>query len=291
MNILTPGDSIGIAAPSGPFDRELLFQGISVLENIGFQVVIPDGIFETSGYLAGSDPHRAGIVNRLFADPRINAIFCARGGFGAMRMLPMLNIDIICKNPKIIMGFSDVTAILAFLYSECGIPVFHGPMMEKLSKSHKKTIESVYTAITSEQTIEISIENGRILQSGIGRGRIIGGNLSTLCHLLGTPFMPDLKHHILFLEDINEAPYRIDRMLTQMKFAGCFDEIAGLVLGYFTNCGNTEEIISIVNRIFQDNDIPILWGLEAGHEEPNLTIPFGMESELDADHRILRILR
>ncbi|NJL59586.1 MAG: LD-carboxypeptidase [Desulfobacteraceae bacterium] len=291
MNALTPGDMVAIAAPSSPFDKELLFQGISVLENMGFRVFIPDGIFETSSYLAGSDQHRADILSRLFADPRINAIFCARGGFGAMRMLPFLDTEIIRKNLKIFMGFSDITAILSFLYSECNIPVFHGPMIAKLSESHPKTLESVYVALTSEQTIDINIENGRTLKNGIGRGRIIGGNLSTLCHLLGTPFMPDFKKHILFLEDINEAPYRIDRMLTQMKFAGCFEEIAGLVLGYFTNCGDAEDIIGIVNHIFQDNDIPILWGLETGHGEPNLTIPFGIEAELDADHRTLRILR
>jgi muramoyltetrapeptide carboxypeptidase len=291
MNALNPGDMVAVAAPSSPFDHELLVRGISILENMGFEVFIPDGIFETSGYLAGSDQHRADILNRLFADPRINAIFCARGGFGAMRMLPMLDTEIICKNPKIFMGFSDVTAILAFLYSECNIPVFHGPMIANLSESHPKTIESVYAALTSEQTIDIYAENGQTLKIGICRGKIIGGNLSTLCHLLGTPFMPDLKHHILFLEDINEAPYRIDRMLTQMKFAGYFNDIVGLLLGYFTNCGDAEEIIGIVNHIFQDKKIPILWGLEAGHGEPNLTIPFGIEAELDTDHRTLSVLK
>lgn len=291
MNALTPGNLIGIAAPSSPFDRELLVRGISILENMGFRVFIPDGIFEEIGYLAGSDQHRADILNRLFADPYINAIFCARGGFGAMRILPLLDTEIIRKNPKIFMGFSDVTALLVFLYSECSIPVFHGPMIAKLSESHPRTPESVYAALASEQTIDIYAENGRTLKSGECRAKMIGGNLSTLCHLLGTPFMPDLKNHILFLEDINEAPYRIDRMLTQMRLAGCFEEIAGLVLGYFTNCGDTREIIGIVNHIFQDKNIPMLWGLEAGHGEPNLTIPFGIEAELDADHRTLRVLK
>lgn len=285
-----PGDTIGIIAPSSPFEKDLLYQGAALFKSMGFQVLIPDDLFETNGYLAGSDQHRAEIVNRLFADTRIKAIMCARGGFGSMRILPLLDTEIIRKNPKIFIGYSDITAILSFLYSECKMSVYHGPIVAKLSQSHLKTQENLYSALTSETQAEIKPEYGQTLKSGISRGKIIGGNLSTLCHLIGTPFMPDLKKHILFLEDINEAPYRIDRMLTQMKLSGCFGEINGLVLGYFENCGDSEEIIEIIKHIFCDYEIPILWGIEAGHGEPNLTIPFGIEAELDADHHKLRFL-
>lgn len=288
MKILKPhplvsGDIIAIAAPSSPFEKESLYRGISVLEETGFHVMIPDGLFEKEGYLAGDDRHRADILHRLFADKRVKAVICARGGFGSMRILPLLDTELIRNNPKIFVGFSDITALLSVLYSQCGLTVFHGAMAEKLADSDPKTTESLRMTLCSEKLPVIRAENGMVIRSGIARGKVVGGNLSVLCHLLGTRFMPDFKGGILFLEDRGEAPYRIDRMLTQMKLAGCFRNIAGLVLGHFEGCGISEDIVKIIRDIFQENEIPVLWGLEAGHGQPNLTIPLGVEAVLDAD--------
>jgi muramoyltetrapeptide carboxypeptidase len=288
MNILkfsplVSGDIIAIAAPSSPFEKESLYRGISVLEEMGFRVMIPDGLFERDGYLAGDDRHRAEILHQLFADRRVKAIICARGGFGAMRILSLLDTEMIRNNPKIFIGYSDITALLSVLYSQCSLTVFHGQMMEKLADSDPKTKESLRMALCSEKLPAIKAENGLLIKGGIAHGKVIGGNLSVLCHLLGTRFIPDFTGAILFLEDTGEAPYRIDRMLTQMKLAGCFQNIAGLVLGHFEDCGKSEDIVKIINDIFQENNIPILWGLEAGHGLPNLTIPMGIDAVLDAD--------
>jgi len=286
---LIAGDIIAIAAPSSPFEKESLYRGISVLEEMGFRVMIPDGLFEREGYLAGTDRHRAEILHRLFADNSVKAIICARGGFGAMRILSLLDTELIRNNPKIFVGFSDITALLSVLYSQCGLTVFHGQMVEKLADSDPKTKESLRMALTSEKLPVIKAENGTVIKVGIAHGKVIGGNLSVLCHLLGTRFMPDFTGAILFLEDRNEAAYRIDRMLTQMKLAGCFQNIAGLVLGHFEDCGKSEDIVKIINDIFQENKIPILWGLEAGHGLPNLTIPMRIDAVLDADGLTLNI--
>jgi len=289
MITLVAGDIIAIAAPSSPFEKESLYRGISVLEEMGFRVMIPDGLFEREGYLAGTDRHRAEILHQLFADNRVKAIICARGGFGAMRILPLLDTEMIRNNPKIFVGYSDITALLCVLYSQCGVTVFHGQMVEKLADSDPKTRESLRMALTSEKLPVIKAENGAAIRGGIAKGKVIGGNLSVLCHLMGTRFMPDFNGRILFLEDRNEAAYRIDRMLTQMKLAGCFQNIAGLVLGHFEDCGKSEDIVKIINDIFQENKIPILWGLEAGHGLPNLTIPMGIDAVLDADGLTLNI--
>jgi len=246
--------------------------------------MIPDGLFEREGYLAGTDRHRAEILHQLFADRRVKAIICARGGFGAMRILPLLDTEMIRNNPKFFVGFSDITALLCVLHSQCGLTVFHGQMVEKLADSDLKTKESLRVALCSEKLPVIKAENGATIRGGIANGKVMGGNLSVLCHLLGTRFMPDFTGAILFLEDRNEAAYRIDRMLTQMKLAGCFENIAGLVLGHFEGCGKSEDVVRIINDIFQENNIPILWGLEAGHGLPNLTIPLGIDAVLDADN-------
>ena len=284
---LKPGDKIGIAAPASPFDMESYNLGIRVLESIGLNVSVLDGIFDANRYLAGSDANRANSLNKLFADTSIKAIICARGGYGSIRILPLLDYNIIRNNPKIFVGFSDVSAILSTIYAKCGFVTFHGPMVTTLSDASQKTKESMMAAFFSDSKPEITIKDGITLRQGSASGIVSGGNLATLCHLAGTPFEPSFKDHILFLEDRGEPTYKIDRMLTQMKMAGFFDGIAGLVLGFFEDCGEIEEVFSVVNNIFKDEDIPILAGFEAGHGRNNITIPFGITATLDSDKHSL----
>jgi muramoyltetrapeptide carboxypeptidase len=272
---LKRGDKVGIAAPASHFDMENFNTGVNVLESMGFYVSVLDDIFDKKTYLAGSDVHRANLLNKLFADSSIKAIICARGGYGSIRILPLLDYNIIRNNPKIFVGFSDVSAILSAIYTKCGLVTFHGPMVTTMA------------AFLSDSKLKITIKNGIALRHGSASGIVSGGNLATLCHLAGTPFQPSFKDHILFLEDRGEATYKIDRMLTQMKMAECFDGIAGLVLGSFDDCGKIKEVFSVVDNIFKDDDIPVLAGFEAGHGRNNITIPFGIKATLDSDRNLL----
>ncbi len=284
---LMPGDTVGIAAPSSPFDDDLFYRGAEILKSMGFRTLVPDNIFRKKGYLAGSDALRAEVLNRLFADRTVKAVMCARGGFGSMRILPMLDFEAIRKNPKIFIGFSDISALLWGIYRTCGLAVFHGPVITTLGHADMKTRESLSAILLSDRIPEIRPEKGITLGAGTASGPVIGGNLTTLCHLLGTAFAPDFREHILLLEDRGEAPYRIDRMLTQMKLAGCFERLAGLVLGSFESCGKADDIFRIVRNIFKEKKIPILAGIDAGHGTLNITVPFGIRATLDADRQVL----
>ena len=284
---LKPGDTIGIVTPAGPFDPERFMKGKTVLESMGFQTFFSEGIFQKHGFLAGTDIQRSDQVNRLFADPTVQAIVCARGGYGSMRILPFLDFETIQTHPKIFLGFSDISALLSVLYDQCNLVTFHGPVVTTLANATEKTLTALQTALTSPAALEITPENGTVIKQGVCSGLMAGGNLTTLCHLVGTSYAPNLKGKILLLEDVGEMPYRIDRMLTQMKLAGCFNEIAGLILGAFKECGHLNEIVEIFNNIFENADIPILAGFDMGHGEHNLTIPMGLGATLDTDKKRL----
>ena len=284
---LKPGDTIGVVAPAGPFDPEIFSQGLSTVESLGFRTLVSDEIFEKTGYLAGNDMQRARLVNQLFKDPAINAIICARGGFGSLRILPLVDFDVVRKNPKVFIGFSDITALLTAITTRSGLVAFHGPMVTTLATAPEFTCNILTTAIASDAPLEIIPADGIVIQAGQAKGPVVGGNLNTLCHLLGTPYQAGFKNHILLFEDRGEARYRIDRMVSQMKLAGCFEGIAGLVLGSFEDCGDLDGIYQIFQEHFQDIHIPILAGFDIGHGKQNLTIPFGIEAILDTDRQIL----
>lgn len=288
---LSPGDTIGIVAPAGPFDNETFERGIRVLIDMGFEVAVPPGLLKADGYLAGPDSHRAEFVNQLFADPSVDAIICARGGYGSLRILPLLDYATIANNPKIFIGFSDITALLTVLFVRCGLVTFHGPVVTSLADASAETGRSLFQAVSSDILLEYSLVNGKTVRSGCAAGVVGGGNLTTLCHLVGTPFAPDFNGKILFLEDRAEAPYRIDRMLAHMKLAGCFEGLAGIVLGSFEACGPMEDVIRIVADAFADKPFPILAGFDAGHGQNNFTLPFGIPAVLDADGHCLSYQR
>ena len=284
---LKPGDTIGIVAPASPFDQKTFGQGIRSLESMGFQTRVPDEIFEKNGYLAGSDSHRAGLVMQFFEDHSVNALLCARGGFGSLRILPLLDFKIIRQNPKIFVGHSDITALLAAITAKSRLVTFHGPLVTTLANAPEMTCSTLLTAISSNAIVELKPAQGIALKAGRARGRVIGGNLTTLCHMLATPFEPRFENHILLLEDRGEAHYRIDRMLFQMKLAGCFKGIAGIVLGSFQDCGSLDGIFRIFEEHFKDMSLPILAGFDVGHGPQNMTLPVGLEATLDADEQIL----
>ena len=284
---LGPGSVIGIAAPAGPFEPATLDRGVEVLRAMDFEVVVPDGLFDANGYLAGTDAHRADLLNRLFADPGIDAVMCARGGYGSLRILPLLDYARMAAQPKALIGFSDITALLTAVFSRCGLVTFHGPVVTTLADASKRTLAGLRAAVASDRPLTVRSEGATALRTGSASGPVCGGNLTTLCHLLGTPFAPRFRSRIVFLEDRGEAPYRVDRMLVHMRTAGCFEGIKGLVLGSFDDCGTPAEIQKIVTDVFQGAQFPILAGVEAGHTEPNLTLPLGVRAALDAGRRTL----
>ncbi len=289
-NKLVTGNRIGIVAPAGPFDADKFAAGCQVLVNLGFEPVVPGDLMRKTGYLAGDDAHRVSLLHQMFADPSIDAVHCARGGYGCMRLLPLIDFAMIRRHPKIFIGFSDITVLLTVFYMQAGLVTFHGPVVTSLGTGTPGTRQALTAAVSHGQSLEIISENGYVLKPGVGDGSVIGGNLTLLAHLTGTPYMPRYAGHILFLEDCNEPPYRIDRMLTQLRLAGCLEGIAGLMLGQFNNCGSLDELKAIVTDIFQDQDIPILGGFDIGHESTNLTLPIGLPARLDTDARRLTYL-
>ncbi len=278
---LAPGSRIGIAAPASAFDREELRRGCQVLEALGFRVHLPEGLFSVQGGFAGDDLHRARLLERLFADPEIEAVLCARGGWGSLRILPLLDYGAIARHPKALIGFSDATALLAAVAAAAGLVVFHGPLAAGLGDAGRETLAGLRRALCSGKPLSFRLPRRGILRPGRAAGRLAGGNLTTLCHLIGTPFAPSLANCLLFLEDRGEAPYRIDRMLTQMRLAGLLSGVRGVVLGSFRDCGPMPEIGRIVLEALGDRSLPVVSGLAAGHGEPNLTLPLGARAVLD----------
>lgn len=286
---LRPGDIIGVAAPASPFDQQAFERGIAVLESMGYQVKIPENLFMRHGYLAGSDTDRAALLMNLFEDESIKAVFCARGGFGSMKLLPLLDFEMICARPKILLGFSDITALLVTIYNRCGMVTFHGPIVTSLKKDSDKTCSALVAAIGSSRPIVLKPGKAVILNPGQATGRLVGGNLTSLCHLMGTPYEPHFEGHLLFLEDRGEAPYRIDRMLSQLHLAGHLDGVAGVILGSFQDCGPLEDVHSVIKEAFRHTGVPILAGFEIGHGTDNLTVPIGLEASLDTQDCSLQL--
>lgn len=277
---LKPGDTLGVCAPSARFDTEKFNMGIQVLKNLGFEVIVPEGVFGEKRYLAGDDVLRAHVVNQLFSDPKIDGIICARGGFGAMRILDHLDWGLIRRHPKPFVGYSDITAILLSIIKQTGNRVIHGPNVVSLADAPEETLESFYKTLTGSHD-KIEATSGHILKPGKCNGMLTGGNISTISHLMGTRFQPDFKDTVLFLEDIGEPAYKIDRMLTQMKMTGIFEGIRGVITGAFENCDNDEYIEEIVYEIFDDFHVPVLSGLDSGHGKINLSLCMGTDIEMD----------
>lgn len=287
---LKPGDTIGIVAPSSPFSREAFEKGIAVIRGMGFETCLADRLFEQRGYLAGEDALRAAGLQRMFADEGVQGIVCVRGGFGALRLLARLDYAAIASHPKPFVGFSDATALHQAFLTRAGLVTFHGPMVCSLGRDDavsRDTLERVLTGIPSR---EISVEKNRPLRKGIAEGVLVGGNLATLCHLQSTPYAQSLAGKILLLEEINEAPYRIDRMLTHMKIAGCFRGLAGVMVGQFEECGSPAQIEDILLDCFDDGVMPVSAGFAVGHGRRNETVALGLRARLDATTGILTYL-
>lgn len=287
---IKPGDTIGIVAPASPFGRDAFDKGTAILHDMGFSTKMGSGVFDRQGYLAGTDAQRVKQLHAMLVDDQVQAIVCARGGYGTMKLLADLDYGLCRQHIKPFIGFSDITALHLALQQNAGWVTFHGPMVTTLAQGDDLSRQALYDTLTGQVRQHCDLAQARCLQSGVSQGRLAGGNLATLCHLVGTPFAGNFEGAILLLEDTGEAPYRIDRMLTQMTLAGAFDGLAGVVLGTFDNCGAPDDLDALMQSHFSAMGIPVVAWAGVGHGERNLTLPLGINVRLDADHTKLEFL-
>lgn len=299
---LRPGDRVGVAAPAGVVASEAIIPGLMALRDMGLEPVLADGLFEVHRTQAGTEAHRLGQLIDLLERPDIPAIVCARGGYGCLRLLPGLTEWLArCSwppPPKILMGFSDITALFAGLNDYPGLRRIHGPMLTTLGSGGPSVTAAVRRLLFGQGPVILEASKAPqpdgssrpvVIHPGCGAeqvwGTVIGGNLATFCHLLGTPFFPHCPGAILVLEDVAEPSYKIDRMFTQLRLAGVFEDLAALVLGTFTDCGPPEVIRDIVTEAVVNQSgearFPVLAGFPVGHGAVNLPFPLGVFTRLD----------
>lgn len=296
---LAAGNTVGLIAPGSNTweDHEIHF-AMDILRSFGFKVKPGNNLFQRYGYLAGQDKDRAADVNAMFSDKNVDAIICLRGGYGSPRILPYVDYSAIAANPKVFMGYSDVTAILNSIYAQTGLITFHGPIakqsftdytvenFKKVLFSPKANIELATPPVFEAMEGQAEKDNRlTVITAGKASGRLIGGNLSLMVKLVGSPYEPDYQGKILFLEDVEEAPYRVDGMLTHLRLAGRLNKLAAVVFGKCTECTASSppslSLEQVLKDRFGDLNIPVLSGVMIGHIEDMSTIPVGAMATLD----------
>lgn len=299
---LRPGDLIGLIAPSGSsVDAEAAAKGKAALEKLGFRVRLgASALAKRYGYLAAPDELRASDLNAYFADPEVDGIVCLKGGYGTPRILDRLDYGAMAANPKLLIGYSDITGLHLAFDRYAGYPTMHGPMaMSMASGWDGYSRDSWLRAASADYPLgELAGPEGAALEALVGgkaRGKLIGGNLSLVAALCGTAYALKPEGAIVFLEDVGEEPYRVDRMLNQLRLAGVFERCAAVALGGWTDCDPEDAERSLTLReVFMDqvapSGKPVLAGLAAGHCTPTMSLPFGVAAELDADSGRLVIL-
>ena len=288
--------TIGVVSPaSRPTDESRYKKGIDYLINLGYNVVESKHVLQEYGYLAGKDENRAQDLNLMLNDSQIDAIFCSRGGYGTPRIINDLDFEAIRKNPKVFVGYSDITSINLAILAQTGLITFSGPMVAvEMGKGIDPfTEDNFWKTLTSQEKLGL-LNNPvgqklEVYKQGKAKGRLIGGCLSLINTMMGTPYFPDFDGAILFIEDIDEEPYRVDRYLAQFKMAGILDNIAGLVIGQFVDCDPSDpdkpylNLSQIFDDYFSDLNIPIIANFAYGHVAVKNTMAVGVEAELDTE--------
>jgi muramoyltetrapeptide carboxypeptidase len=304
---LREGDTVGIISPAGAtFERDRLDLVIDAVNALGFVPQVAPHALARYGYLAGTDDERAADVNAMFADPAVKALLPLRGDWGSARLLPYLDYDLIRANPKVLIGFSDISALLLGIYAQTGLVTFHGP--HGLTAWRADQVEPLRQILMAGEAIaytnpllgadqdRLMRDQGRLqtIQAGQAAGPLVGGNLSVISGIVGSPYMPDTRGAILFLEEVGEPLYRVDRMLTQLSLAGVLEGLAGFVFGQCTACGPGDGYGSLtLEEILQDHikplGIPAYSGAWIGHVEPLWTLPIGIPVTLNASTGTLQM--
>src|SRR3990167_4169421 len=307
MKLLNKGDLIGIVAPGMTSPKDAIEKGVRKLEEMGFGCKFGDHIFDITGHTAGKPEDRAADINSFFADNKVKAVFTTRGGINCSEILPYLNYILIRKNPKIFMGLSDVTSVLNAVSTKTGIITFHGPVLlmicggidgKAFSNYTQKNFEEIFMQQSKKQKRLVNASGEWLaFKKGKAKGKLFGGNLKSLMSIVGTPFEPDWKNAIFFWESIGERIEQIDQMLTQLKTAGVFSKISGMIIGRLVNTqpkGDSElgsRIIDMILNQCKDYSFPIVYGVDFGHVNDNLILPVGEEVSFDTMEDFIELTR
>ena len=294
---LRKGDTLGLWCPAGPVrDAERLRVGIKLVEDLGFAVKLRGPCTPGEGYLADDDAQRAQYLHELWNDEEVKAVLAIRGGYGCLRMIGLLDWELFRRRPKWLVGFSDVTVLLNTLMNHAGLVAIHGSMATTLARSGEEGLTSLFGLLTGNFEERIKARGLEVLRGGTGRGRLVGVNLTTLVHLLATPWESRFDDCILVLEDTGESLYRLDRMLTHLALAGRLDRLAGLILGDFDAGGdglaNLRLQEAVWTRVLElaPPGYPIWARFPVGHQERNLALPIGMEAMMESAAGALHLL-
>ncbi|WP_028828697.1 S66 peptidase family protein [Proteocatella sphenisci] len=294
---LEVGATVGLIAPSSPISSERMEKCISAVESQGYKVRTADNLTQNyAGFMAGDGEVRAKWINSMFADPEVDAIFCIRGGYAGNRAMEYLDLETIKNNPKIFVGYSDVTSMHLAINQSCNFVTFHGPMVSSnmVDEFDNLTKESFFKTLNAEEKYEFKNPQGqdiKVLKEGKATGEITGGNLAILCSSMGTEYEINTKGKILFIEDVGETISRIDRMAYQLLNSGKLKDCAGIILGQFTECSNDEVPEYTEIECFADAmrgiDVPVMYNIQSGHDHPMMTLPLGGVCTMDTFKKTL----
>ena len=292
---LQAGDTVGIIAPASPIKRELLEAGCAALRGLGYKPFYLDSIFDQDIYFAGTAKRRARELQEMFERDEVRAIICARGGYGTNYLLDQIDIDVIRRNPKIFVGYSDVTTLMTWFMDQANLVTFHGPMVAKdFAVADGVQVESFQLAVGGADVSEITFSGGpepevKSIRTGDCEGILYGGCLSMLVASLGTPYEIDTGNTVLFIEDLATKPYQVDRMFMHLKLAGKLESVRGIIFGEMLDCappGSAYTLETVIRRLVADLSIPVIYGLRSGHvSRRNMTLPLGIRVALSAQAR------
>jgi muramoyltetrapeptide carboxypeptidase len=283
---LHPGETVAVVAPASAVDAGRLDRGLHAIAAMGYRAKVSPRVLGRSGILAGEDAARAAELNAAFADPEVKAIFCARGGYGSGRLLPLIDFAAAARRPKIFLGFSDLTFLLNALVERARMVCFHGPMVAMdFARGLTERSREQLQALLSGRQQSFALKARDVIRPGNAQGEVVGGCLSILAAMMATPYAPRFEERILFLEDTGEKAYRVDRMLVQLKQAGVLSKVAGIVFGALSPPAQQPEEAGVIRRFVEhqvaDLGCPVLFGIEAGHGTENLTLPLGLPARID----------
>lgn len=294
---LSLGDTIGIIAGSSSISREREVECKEAIEALGYKVKLAGNLTDNyAGYMAGDGKVRGQWINQMFADKAVDAIICVRGGQGGSRAMEHVDFELIKNNPKIFVGYSDVTSLHCAINNLCDMPTFHGPMVSSnmVEDFTTEEMESLLEAVNAQESYQFKNPKGqeiKVLKEGVAKGEMVGGNLAVLSATVGTFYEIDTKDKIFFIEEVGETMARIERFAYQLKNAGKFAECKGVVLGQFTNCSNpldeTYQELEFFADILEEYDIPVLYNVQSGHDNPNMTLTFGAMCAVDTESRTI----
>lgn len=305
---LARGSRVALLAPAGPLgERDDLRRGVELCQALGYEPVPGAHVLDRYGYLAGTDQARLSDLNHALRDPAIDALWCLRGGYGVTRILPYVDLEALARHPKVVIGYSDITALLLALYRATGVVTFHGPMsrapLSGFSRAHFETLltrpEPAGRLGRLPLPAEVVVPRSpriRAIHGGVAEGPLVGGNLSLLTALAGTRHFPPLEGALLFLEEVGEDLYRVDRMLAQLRMTGAFEQVAGVVVGQFTDMkrgagdGGALGFDEVLATYFGPLRVPVAYGFPFGHVEDQWTLPVGARARLDAGQGEVDIL-